>query len=133
MIRRPPRSTLFPYTTLFRSWLRKCVEIAPDVAKHHAMLARSLAAFPQYRQDAVRHFSMAIELDQWNTSAYFQFGELYEVMGLPWRAVPHYRRILEIDPEHAKAIERLNALDNETASAKPNSAKYLLSTMLHRK
>src|SRR3712207_7157851 len=22
MIRRPPRSTLFPYTTLFRSWLR---------------------------------------------------------------------------------------------------------------
>src|SRR3989442_4805342 len=26
MIRRPPRSTLFPYTTLFRSWL--CVEWA---------------------------------------------------------------------------------------------------------
>src|SRR3712207_6902246 len=24
MIRRPPRSTLFPYTTLFRSWLRQC-------------------------------------------------------------------------------------------------------------
>jgi len=69
-------------------WLRKCVEIAPNVAKHHAMLARSLAAFPQYRQDAVRHFSFAIELDQWNTSTYFQFGELYEAMGLPWRAVP---------------------------------------------
>src|SRR5258708_28711830 len=25
MIRRPPRSTLFPYTTLFRSYLRKIV------------------------------------------------------------------------------------------------------------
>src|SRR3712207_8026827 len=24
MIRRPPRSTLFPYTTLFRSHMRKC-------------------------------------------------------------------------------------------------------------
>src|SRR2546426_11123297 len=24
MIRRPPRSTLFPYTTLFRSYLRRC-------------------------------------------------------------------------------------------------------------
>src|SRR3712207_8325157 len=24
MIRRPPRSTLFPYTTLFRSYLRQC-------------------------------------------------------------------------------------------------------------
>src|SRR5947199_8080940 len=23
MIRRPPRSTLFPYTTLFRSWIRQ--------------------------------------------------------------------------------------------------------------
>jgi tetratricopeptide (TPR) repeat protein len=114
-------------------WLRKCVEIAPDVAKHHAMLARSLAAFPQYRQDAVRHFSLAIELDQWNTSAYFQFGELYEVMGLPWRAVPHYRRILEIDPEHAKAIERLAALENETESAKSKSGKSFLARMLHRK
>src|SRR3712207_8149157 len=28
MIRRPPRSTLFPYTTLFRSWL--AVETTPD-------------------------------------------------------------------------------------------------------
>src|SRR3712207_7967524 len=24
MVRRPPRSTLFPYTTLFRSWARAC-------------------------------------------------------------------------------------------------------------
>src|SRR2546426_4607042 len=27
MIRRPPRSTLFPYTTLFRSWSDKGVEV----------------------------------------------------------------------------------------------------------
>src|SRR2546427_8054017 len=36
MIRRPPRSTLFPYTTLFRSLLfldaRKAAEVAPRVA-----------------------------------------------------------------------------------------------------
>src|SRR2546430_10716968 len=33
MIRRPPRSTLFPYTTLFRSHARRhgpCVEARPD-------------------------------------------------------------------------------------------------------
>jgi Domain of unknown function (DUF4388)/DnaJ domain/PilZ domain len=112
-------------------WLRKCVEIAPNVAKHHAMLGRSLAAFPQYRQDAVRHFSLALELDQWNTSTYFQFGELYEAMGLPWRAVPLYRRILEIDPQHAKAIERLTALEDD--APKPKSGKSFLSRMLHRK
>ena len=114
-------------------WLRKCVEIAPNVAKHHAMLARSLAAFPQYRQDAVRHFSLAIELDQWNTSTYFQFGELYEAMALPWRAVPLYRRVLEIDPEHTKAIERLAALETDGDSAKPKSERSFLSRLLHSK
>src|SRR5689334_24478749 len=36
MIRRPPRSTLFPYTTLFRSWVRRMTELtatasAPNV------------------------------------------------------------------------------------------------------
>src|SRR5688572_32663756 len=33
MIRRPPRSTLFPYTTLFRSKVRRC-PIAIHAAKH---------------------------------------------------------------------------------------------------
>src|SRR5256885_12291658 len=32
MIRRPPRSTLFPYTTLFRSMLKKRGESAPKLA-----------------------------------------------------------------------------------------------------
>src|SRR3989442_10071900 len=39
MIRRPPRSTLFPYTTLFRSWpphFRKMKGEAPRVAPSRA-------------------------------------------------------------------------------------------------
>src|SRR2546430_4784256 len=32
MIRRPPRSTLFPYTTLFRSQVDEEVEVAADMA-----------------------------------------------------------------------------------------------------
>jgi len=92
-------------------WLRKCVEIAPEVAKYHAMLARSLAAVPQYRQDAISRFEKAIELDAWGTSTYFQLAELYEVMRLPWRAVPLFRKILEIDPQHSKAIARLRELE----------------------
>src|SRR5687767_15588592 len=31
MIRRPPRSTLFPYTTLFRSWIREGTPTTPLV------------------------------------------------------------------------------------------------------
>src|SRR5437016_7190965 len=32
MMRRPPRSTLFPYTTLFRSWLHKNASFTADDA-----------------------------------------------------------------------------------------------------
>src|SRR5437867_9774493 len=34
MLRRPPRSTLFPYTTLFRSELRECVVQQRQVVEH---------------------------------------------------------------------------------------------------
>src|SRR5260221_10870536 len=40
MIRRPPRSTLFPYTTLFRSYLsRTTPQQAPAAARHVLGLA----------------------------------------------------------------------------------------------
>jgi tetratricopeptide (TPR) repeat protein len=113
--------------------LRKCVELAPDVAKYHAILARSLATVPQYRQDAVHHFKRAIELDQWNTSTYFQFGELYEVMRLPWRAVPLYRKILEIDPEHSKALERLGTLEEQEEAHRGERSFEFVSKLFHRK
>src|SRR2546426_8976515 len=51
MIRRPPRSTLFPYTTLFRSSLTQAIEIVktqnaaigkfPEVASVVAKIARA--------------------------------------------------------------------------------------------
>src|SRR5258707_8184600 len=34
MIRRPPRSTLFPYTTLFRSWRRFACSVSASRAGH---------------------------------------------------------------------------------------------------
>jgi tetratricopeptide (TPR) repeat protein len=111
-------------------WLRKCVELEPFVAKYHAMLARSLSAIPQYRQEAVHHFTVAIEQDEWNTSTYFQFGELYETMHLPWRAVTLYRKILEIDPEHTKALERLAALEKKPEAPQEKS---FVSRLFHRK
>jgi len=93
------------------TWLRKCVEIAPNESKYRAMLARSLAAVPTYRQEAVEQYEKAIALDPWNTSAFFQLGELFETMKLPWRAVPLYKKILDIDPDHSKARDRLNAIE----------------------
>lgn len=92
-------------------WLRKCVDVAPNDSKYRAMLARSLGAVPQYRQEAIEQFEAAIRLDPWNTSAHFQFAELYEAMKLPWRARAFYQKILDIDPQHSKALERIRQLD----------------------
>lgn len=106
------------------TWLRKCVEIAPGESKYHAMLARSLAAVPTYRPDAVRHYEQAIALDPWNTSAYFQLGELFETMKLPWRAAPLYKKILDIDPDHSKARDRLLAIEPDAAAKQSSSTLF---------
>src|SRR2546422_1841822 len=50
MIRRPPRSTLFPYTTLFRSWNPRVADVSSE-SHHHAPLAREQAV-----QKFVAHF-----------------------------------------------------------------------------
>src|SRR2546430_9133413 len=47
MIRRPPRSTLFPYTTLFRSLLRPVVDEASEARE------RLLHAQPEKAQEAL--------------------------------------------------------------------------------
>ncbi len=100
------------------TWLRKCVDVDPNNGKHRAMLARSLGAVPQYRKDAVEQFEAALKIDPWNVSALYQFGELYEAMQLPWRAEPLYRKILDIDPEHSKARDRLKAIEAKAKEGK---------------
>src|SRR5258706_5238007 len=46
MIRRPPRSTLFPYTTLFRSTRSPFVSTAPSLASAKSALPRATSATP---------------------------------------------------------------------------------------
>jgi curved DNA-binding protein CbpA len=94
-------------------WLRKCVEVMPEHALHHAMLARSLGTIPQYRNEAIEHFQKAIELDPWRELVYVQFAELYEAMRLPGRARSIYSKLLEINPTYNKASERIVALEAE--------------------
>src|SRR5688572_32503610 len=48
MIRRPPRSTLFPYTTLFRSR-----RVAHDIAAHHRGARIRVAIFGERRDERV--------------------------------------------------------------------------------
>lgn len=113
------------------TWLRKCVEIAPNESKYRAMLARSLAAVPTYRPEAIQHYEKAVELDPFNTSAMFQFSELFEEMKLPWRAVPLLKKILDIDPDHAKAREKLRRLDTDSPK-KEEVSKHFLGKLFKR-
>jgi tetratricopeptide (TPR) repeat protein len=102
-------------------WLRKCLEAAPEQALYHAMLARSLGTLPQYRNEAIEHFRKAIDLDPWREPVYVQFAELFEEMQLPGRAGAVYSKLLEINPTHARACERLAALEAEEKDEKPSA------------
>src|SRR6185436_7166673 len=50
MIRRPPRSTLFPYTTLFRSWMRGELQVFEEhlyTEQLQVALRTAINAFPR--------------------------------------------------------------------------------------
>jgi tetratricopeptide (TPR) repeat protein len=102
-------------------WMRKCVALEPGVAKYRVLLAISLAGVGHHQHEAIEHYQKAIEIDPWNVPAYFHFGKLYEQMRLPWRARPLYSKVLEIDPEHTGAKERLAQL--ETGDEKKSSRR----------
>lgn len=111
-------------------WLRKCVEAAPEQALYHAMLARSLGTLPQFHNEAIEHFQKAIDLDPWREPVYVQFAELLEKMQLPGRTLAVYSKLLEINPTHAKACQRLAALETEKKGGKPS---VLISRLFTRK
>jgi tetratricopeptide (TPR) repeat protein len=109
-------------------WLRKCVNLAPDVAKYHASLAASLATQTHHRREAVQHFEKAIELDPWNAGPFLKFAELHEAMHLPWRAEPLYHKALEIDPESFLAkqgLARIRLAEKKNKVAKPSKVSKM--------
>src|SRR3712207_7371247 len=71
MIRRPPRSTLFPYTTLFRSapdWERLAVgrayTLTTDSAAVESEMERALAAELRITEDTVRSGAFAVRSEE---------------------------------------------------------------------
>src|SRR2546426_10139160 len=82
MIRRPPRSTLFPYTTLFRSYLegksvryRPAALVVQDIAQHYrqwgtrrfwftdAQFITGKAAYPQCTEIMERIIAERLEIE----------------------------------------------------------------------
>src|SRR5258707_2458027 len=61
MIRRPPRSTLFPYTTLFRSKRPSCSPLGPAV-KNKVFAGPAFASLPKVRDQSPRSEEHTSEL-----------------------------------------------------------------------
>lgn len=103
-------------------WLHRAIENEPNSSSHRTMLGRCLSAIPEYRREAIDQFEMAIELDPHNLTAHLYYAELLEQLKLPGRARAHYLRVLELDPNHREARQRLSRLDATAprASSRPS-------------
>ncbi len=111
-------------------WLRRVIENDPHSANYRTMLGQSLAQVPEYRREAVEQFEKAIELDPRNLAAHLCYAQMLEQLRLPWRARPHYMRVLELDKSHRVARERLNHL---SAAPRPISRSSLLGRFTGRR
>src|SRR2546422_8941671 len=103
MIRRPPRSTLFPYTTLFRSldtgfamaYRKLAVVLDNSGASREQVVAASRKAF--------EHRDRLPEVERYLAIAYFHSDVEYD----PSRVMSAYRSVLERDPENTTALNNL--------------------------
>jgi curved DNA-binding protein CbpA len=111
-------------------WLRRAIEIEPQCSSYRMMLGLSLAQVPEYRREAVEQFEKAIELDPRNLAAHLHYAQMLEQLNLPWRARPHYVRVLELDMNHREARARLNFLD--TTAPRNTSRSSLLNRLTGR-
>src|SRR5258708_25469727 len=100
MIRRPPRSTLFPYTTLFRSeasiWAHSAV--APLVADHTSVIVSSTQ------------------------------GALVDTITLVWRSEEHTSELQS--PDHLVCrllLEKKNSIDKVSGTAITNEQKLTIN------
>lgn len=91
-------------------WLRRAVESDPRSSLLRMLLAQSLASVPEYRGEAIEEFEKAIEFDPSSTAAHLQYAHLLEQMRKPVRARLLYARVLELDPTHRVARERVRKL-----------------------
>src|SRR2546429_7847293 len=93
MIRRPPRSTLFPYTTLFRS---------PQLDQAHALEMKG-----DYGA-AERIYLQALELAPGNPEVLKRLGILEQTEVKFPESIAHFKQVLAHDPRDRKST-RLNS------------------------
>jgi tetratricopeptide (TPR) repeat protein len=94
------------------SLLYELVELEPESAQHHAMLARAMARHPVMRKDAERHFIEALRLAPQDADLHFSLGLYYKSFGMHSRAQHEFRTALRIDPRHEDAKKHISSGKN---------------------
>src|SRR5688572_20540438 len=120
MIRRPPRSTLFPYTTLFRShtaladyyfsyewnWLgaeqefKRAIELNPNDASAHCGYGSYFQAIEKF-DEAIAERRLCRENDPLSPTATANVGYPYYFARQYDQAIGYYRKALDLDPNYA--------------------------------
>src|SRR2546428_10724920 len=114
MIRRPPRSTLFPYTTLFRSDYRsvpvtegyrlareyalKALALDQSLPEAHTSLAWVLHVYDWDWPGAMREYARALELNPGFATAHHWYSYVLLVSGQSEQAMTEVLTALELDP-----------------------------------
>jgi curved DNA-binding protein CbpA len=89
------------------AYLEEAVRLRRDKADYFLLLAMAESRVASYVRKAEGDFLKAIGLEPWNPEAYVGLGVLYKNEGLQTKAIRHFEKALEADPEHAKARQEL--------------------------
>src|SRR5260370_22342112 len=101
MIRRPPRSTLFPYTTLFRS---------PSRPEAHNALG-IVYSNEGNLQAAREEFTRSIAIDPRDARSYNNIGNVDRAEGRLDEAVAAYRQALAPAPNYVDALNGIGGIE----------------------
>src|SRR5258707_5763980 len=104
MIRRPPRSTLFPYTTLFRSLevYDRAITLDNRIAEAHNNRGTALRALDRPAA-AIMSFDRAIAIRPDYAEARFNRAALLASLGRYDEAVTRYDQLIAIQPDNFEA------------------------------
>src|SRR5256885_2915652 len=126
MIRRPPRSTLFPYTTLFRSKYDEAIAVYRAAAEGKADSAYirtrigTLHLLAGRYQEAIRELQSAQAIDPEDSRGLLPLAQAYEGADDPVGAQQTYERLIQKEPANLEARfhrSRLQQKEGDAAGA----------------
>jgi Flp pilus assembly protein TadD len=88
------------------------VRLAPNDWQSHRAYATSAMGIPALMQHAYAAAQRAVQLGPHEPNAHFVLGLVAETLRYDNQAIAAYRRTLELDPNHAGALNNLNLFEN---------------------